>query len=489
MPISFVPNFRASQSLERRMKAILLIAALVLSRSLWASTAMAAESYLARLRDAIILTPSKLAAIGDSAGLAAAEHLAGGNIWVAGRQPDFMPEATGRAGGLIAMASLDPRGPSEHDIVLYAVPGTLEQDDLKRVDSWRQRGAVVVTFSSPTGCLNDHFPIDTVANVVDLWIWTGEFVAACTRLGKMPVLYQSYGLPGGPERGQKYQGRKFHDDLTVQPIGAGVLGREYVDQIQRMLSSINETQMPKILEAARWWNQAASAMTLFTGHMFPSHAQDPRAIPASLFAAVPAGEDRELLETDNPPEFVLYLGYQLAPQRLLVQARTLGVNLVYSDVLPAQPPEPSGNILYIDPAWPLADGCVTVPGYDVPILPASGVVQAALYWTIAYERASLGEIDSDKDGVSDLSEFLAGTDPTSSASVLRLTGPIEQTDRAVRFEWPSSARRKYLLEMSHDLTSWVTATDHLQGTGGTLSTVLSTLDPRLHSFFRVKVFP
>jgi hypothetical protein len=31
----------------------------------------------------------------------------------------------------------------------------------------------------------------------------------------MPVLYQSYGLPGGPERGKKYEGKKFHEDLTI----------------------------------------------------------------------------------------------------------------------------------------------------------------------------------------------------------------------------------------------------------------------------------
>jgi hypothetical protein len=67
----------------------------------------------------------------------------------------------------------------------------------------------------------------------------------------------------------------------------------------------------------------------------------------------------------------------------------LGVKLVYSDVQPGQPPEPASSILYIDPGWPLADGCVTVPGYDISILPASGAIQAAIYWTIASERARL----------------------------------------------------------------------------------------------------
>jgi hypothetical protein len=123
--------------------------------------------------------------------------------------------------------------------------------------------------------------------------------------------------------------------------------------------------------------------------MFPAHWQDPRAPHFCDFFAVPAGENRDLLPTNPPPQFALYIGYQFPLQRLLDQAKALRVNLVYTVVQPGQPAEPAGNILYIDPAWPIADGCVTVPGYDIPILPASGVIQAAIYWTLASERAKL----------------------------------------------------------------------------------------------------
>jgi len=370
---------------------IVLLVAIPLCLSLQASAAPAGENYLSRLQGAIARSRSCLATVTNLAGKAAAEYVSGGNTWAAGRQADFISEACGRAGGLMAIAPLDRRVPTRHDIILYAVPGALGQEDLNRFDQWRQKGAMVVQFSSPAGVFGSRFPIDTVANVIDLWTWTGEFVAACTRLGRMPVLYQSYGLPGGPERGQKYQGKRFHEDLTVNPIASGVLGGEYLDRIQRMLAKINETQMPKILQAAKWWSEVpkASSITLVTGHMFPRHGQDPRTLPMSDFAAAPAWENKDLLDAGHPPAFVLYLGYQFAPRKLLDQAKALGVKLVYSDVQPAQPPEPAGNILYIDPAWPLADGCVMAPGYDVPILPASGVVQAAIYWTMASERARL----------------------------------------------------------------------------------------------------
>ena len=40
------------------------------------------------------------------------------------------------------------------------------------------------------------------------------------------------------------------------------------------------------------------------------------------------------------------------------------------------------NFLPIAPHWPLEDGCITVPGYDIPILPASAIAQTAIYWSI-----------------------------------------------------------------------------------------------------------
>jgi len=44
---------------------------------------------------------------------------------------------------------------------------------------------------------------------------------------------------------------------------------------------------------------------------------------------------------------------------------------------------------HINPHWPIADACIPVPGYDVPILPASGVINAAIYWAIRAEQCGL----------------------------------------------------------------------------------------------------
>ena len=64
-----------------------------------------------------------------SAERAAGEFLSGGNLWVAGRQADFIAEACQRAGGLMAIAPLGRHVPATHDVILYAVPGSLDDND------------------------------------------------------------------------------------------------------------------------------------------------------------------------------------------------------------------------------------------------------------------------------------------------------------------------------------------------------------------------
>ena len=347
------------------------------------------ETYVSSLRTAIYNLSSNLNDITLSAQEAAADFVAGGNIWAAGPQDDFVSEACSRAGGLMAIRPLNPEAVRAHDVILFAVPGYIKTEDFAFLHQVQKNSARAIKFNSKAGTFGEHFPIDTVINIVRLWTWTGEFVAACTRLGKMPVLYQSYGVPGGKERGAKYQGQKFHHDVTIKPVPPGVLGDEYVTKIIFMLEQIqNETA--KMTEAANWWAHATNPTTTFVvGHMFPWHLEDPRTISSTRFIAAPAWEDKDLLQMTGHSSFIFYLGYQSAPEKLVGQAMNLRVKLAYVAVQPARPIQSSKTVLWINPVWPLADGCVSLSGYDIPILPASGIVQAAIYWTIASERETL----------------------------------------------------------------------------------------------------
>ena len=184
-----------------------LLTGLLFSQSQWGAAA-AAESYLSALRGEIAQTRSNLATLSRSADRAATEFAAGGNLRAAGRQADFIGEACGRAGGLMAVAPLNQGSPTNHDVILYAVPGSTDAEDLKVIDRWQKQGATVIQFRSRAGLYRNHVPVDTVANVVDLWTWTGEFVAACTRLGRMPVLIPKLWSARRPRAGKEIPGEE-----------------------------------------------------------------------------------------------------------------------------------------------------------------------------------------------------------------------------------------------------------------------------------------
>ena len=99
-----------------------------------------------------------------------------------------------------------------------------------------------------------------------------------------------------------------------------------------------------------------------------------------------------------------------------------------------------------------------------------------------------GTTDTDHDGMTDLAEFLAGTNPTNAASVLRFLHPVVQNTGAVRFDWPTVPERSYRLTASdNSLTNWVPATDWTRANGTILSFTTNVLNGT--RFYRVEVKP
>ena len=45
--------------------------------------------------------------------------------------------------------------------------------------------------------------------------------------------------------------------------------------------------------------------------------------------------------------------------------------------------------LYIDQRWELGDGQVQLPGYDIKILPPSGVIELAILWMVEAEMVDM----------------------------------------------------------------------------------------------------
>ena len=371
-------------------------------------TQSGSATYLDLIKEGIAQMRSELPSITASAEQAAQLLLAGGNIWITGSQGGFDTEALGRAGGLMSIRSPIGNTPNKGDIVLYGSPGTLGKQDLDKIKLWKSQDIYVVAFASRKSPLEETFaphtlisnlsspglivqvdgeqkliPVDTVLNVINLWVWTGELTAACTRGGKMPVHYMSYGLPDGFAWGKKYKGQTFHDDFQIVPVKSGLLGSAYLNVIETAVNSLRTDQIADIRRASQWWKgtEKEDITVLHIGHLYPAHIQDPRAPQQFNRNASNIGRS----SIDQAPRrqmLVLALSYQLAPEPIIEQAKTSGMKFVYNSVTPADPAEPAENIIYIKPGWPLPDACVNVPGYDIDILPASGAINAITYWSI-----------------------------------------------------------------------------------------------------------
>jgi hypothetical protein len=98
--------------------------------------------------------------------------------------------------------------------------------------------------------------------------------------------------------------------------------------------------------------------------------------------------------------------------------------------------------------------------------------------------------DKEGDGVSNLAEFAAGTNPANSNSCLRLTlvGPF--ADGTARFEWTSAAGRSYRLMRCNDLQNWAAFTEWERiASVGPVSRTLPVATGGPTQLFRLEVRP
>src|SRR5690606_14510422 len=128
-------------------------------------------------------------------------------------------------------------------------------------EAWTSSGALVVVFGAhvegPPSFPNHAGEAEvspTLANAVPGWLFTGELVAALTRVGKMPVLYESIGAYQGMPRIAEYerQGIFWHESHEVAAIPAGQLANTYIDTMKAMLRRVDKEERAHIDETGAW---------------------------------------------------------------------------------------------------------------------------------------------------------------------------------------------------------------------------------------------
>lgn len=360
-------------------------------------------SYVRRLRQRVTFWRQDLAAVRRSALPAARGVCAGGSLYVAGPQTSFAVEALGRAGGLMLMQgwSAGTRLTADDTVLAAATDQTPPDSALADLlEKARSAGAHVILFSavdrerlsgfgrtltllpsSPPAAEagTPRLSIESASNVVGLWTWTAEFVAACVEQGKMPCLYESYWLPGGRERGEALQGLRFHRTTSVTRISVNHLGERYLEAAAYALRKVTETDSEAIRRGgealAKQGEAGRTARVYADGHMFPNEIRVSQN-PAWL---QPAAAE----EHPGAGEAIVMLGYQSYPWK---QMASLGIEgrlciLTTSLNAPAEFTQETQHI-YIRPYWAITDAAISLDGYDIPILPLSGLMQTAVYWSL-----------------------------------------------------------------------------------------------------------
>jgi len=238
--------------------------------------------------------------------------------------------------------------------------------------------------------------INHLVNGLQAWLFVAEVVSACTREGKMPVMYRSMFCDDSQAWNDKALTMgMFHEDLTVPPVPAGKLARAYLTRIREYTEQFRRTQLQSVRRAADvLYDQVKDgkkALVVTMGHMpytYVGKYEDARwatLVDFSIIAQKPA-----LLAVNPEGQLALRIGYYGESPELKAVFREQKLRLLH---VGASHPDlawrsPDDAILSIDLGFPFGDACVPIDGYPIPVFPPSGIMQI-----IAYESVNTEVLD------------------------------------------------------------------------------------------------
>lgn len=334
----------------------------------------------------------------------------------------FVAEACDRAGGLRHIQPVPVRGElTDRDVVLAATMELNPEHQIRQFENYRKQGALVILFGSrdtgagqaadyiidnslepgivPVMTIDDTAvtgPVAGIANVINMWAFTAEFVAAVTRQGTMPTLWQSMFVPGAAQRNERIGKDMFHDDLRIMPVEKGILGIQFTTAIGRFLTGIRQNELDRFREAGKICAETISGggkvVASIIGHFMASQSRMPSYPDIFNVRDNQYGTD-QLEGVLDAVDVWLHVGYSYYPERELKYALGVGAKTVCvftpgpTDIGEGVPIEPDMSLidLYIDPCWKHGDAVVEVPDYDTKIIPPSGVVMITCWWMLLGE--------------------------------------------------------------------------------------------------------
>ncbi|MBI4553376.1 MAG: hypothetical protein HY710_14020 [Candidatus Latescibacteria bacterium] len=379
-----------------------------------------ATQYLRAITENLTGLGSLMTSIVAASEQGAERLVAGGSLYAVADEPGFVSEATGRSGGIRQIRNrreYQTTTLTNRDVILAGTLNNDPEQQARELDAFREQGALVVLFGSAVSPVCDHAdilidnglpvgavpvlsvpcrpekvcPTGGIANITALWVFTCELIAACSRLGKTLAMYQSGGMPGGGARNNAYRDVMFHEDITIPSIVAGALGGQFLAEMDRCFTRISQ-QLPRFFQSGALIAQSLDSghhvWVSGNGHYFA--AQDGMPGDPRLFSLNMNGMNwNEAVAAFQQEDTFAYWGYYNFPEGLVLATRKARMHSIWMEggcetgKFIARPQE-----ILIDCGWKHGDACIAVPGYDIRVVPPSGVVQAAALWMLIGEAAS-----------------------------------------------------------------------------------------------------
>jgi hypothetical protein len=387
------------------------------------------EPYVHRVFELVNKQHRGVARLFVPADLTARALLAGGAFYLAG-DTGWVAEGSGRAGGPLGVRPLPtvdlfrrldeiygepPPGvvAQKGDVVWLSYSSETYALEATAAKDLEQKGCLVVAFGprpqdgppefthwiDSLTLWGDDPNFTQMGNLLSLWTLTGEAASDTARQDRTLTFYQSLVIYGARERNDLYMNERsgrvsmFHDGVpTMRPLPAGGLARAYLEYVAKMLREIQEHELGTILkvgqEMARRAAESRPATLMVLGHLMP-HAVS--AESKSFHYLDFKNESKNLQNLLGQDGYFVWIGYVAVPLDLWLAVRRAGATAAWIvSPLPAEVDFRQFGDVVINQRWPIGDGAVDVPGYDVRILPPSGIAQLFIYELLVRAAGSAG---------------------------------------------------------------------------------------------------
>jgi hypothetical protein len=364
----------------------------------WGATATPVDTYVQRIDRLMARHRNGVSRLRAPAEMTADALIAGGSLSLGGAERGWISEGSGRSGGIMHLvpASQAKAG----DVVWLSYAADSYDAQLKAAADLEANKVLVIAFGPrpASGAPGFHNWIDSMTpwssdqnfnlmgNVLSLWTLTGELAAATARKGKTMVFWQSIVMPilhhEFVGRNDRYQGRMFHEagEPHMEPVKAGVAASAYLDSMSKTIRDLESQELQKIVGVGQEVGRRAAASHP-AEYFAITHMVTGEVLGKSKWLTQFRGSDKDnakLTAALGSDGYLVWMGYYNGvPAETWDAVRKASAKAAWIVVpLPGQSYDfdKYGDV-FINQHWDPGDAVVTMPGYDVHILPAMGVTQ------------------------------------------------------------------------------------------------------------------